>query len=242
LCTFHEVLAKGLAVVYLVSVTGADAETGEVLVEVDKQHLGSQGIHSAGGNVHPAQQTQQPPTARVGRLAAGGALAWICRQAGRAQRVACVRSGAGCRWARGADRTTGVVGCWLRGRCLHRLTVLFHVNRHHRYTPYPQLANLQMILEMSTPATSRLSPHPGPPGPVCICVLLSGPTTSTSYSITGHPIDQEHHSLRQISHGANPSCHQLTTQSILIDLPHHLTYPLIFPSLSDVRNRPLRVY
>ena len=55
LATFHEVFAKGVAVVYFVSVASADAETREVLVEVDKQHLRAHRINPSRGNVHRAQ-------------------------------------------------------------------------------------------------------------------------------------------------------------------------------------------
>jgi hypothetical protein len=37
--TFHEIFTKGLTVVDFVAVAGANAETGKILVEVDKEHF-----------------------------------------------------------------------------------------------------------------------------------------------------------------------------------------------------------
>lgn len=42
--TLHEVFSKRFAVVDFVAVSGTDAETGKVLIEVDKQHLRTHGV------------------------------------------------------------------------------------------------------------------------------------------------------------------------------------------------------
>jgi hypothetical protein len=56
--TFHKVLAERLTVVNLVSMACADAETREVLVEVDKQHLRAHRVDASRCDVHPQASTK----------------------------------------------------------------------------------------------------------------------------------------------------------------------------------------
>jgi hypothetical protein len=51
-CTFHEILSKGLTIIYLVAMSRTYTEAGKVLIEIDKEHFGAHWVNASCGEVH----------------------------------------------------------------------------------------------------------------------------------------------------------------------------------------------